>query len=142
MLNLSFFLSVAIYRMLHVSTLLDLIQAKVNYVVKEAIIVIKVKTRLLLFTSNGPFASGQSRGTKLPNWRANDALEHVKHSKKIQIWWLCLTYSSASFALQFGNFALRDHSDAMGPVHLFLHLCSNYSWIRMNRFTKIWNSTN
>ena len=34
------------------STLLDLTQTKVNYVVQEAIIIIKVKTRLLLFTSN------------------------------------------------------------------------------------------
>ena len=47
------------------NTLLALIQTKVNYamiiavnyVVKEAIIIIKVKTTLLLFPSNRPFAS-------------------------------------------------------------------------------------
>ena len=33
--------------------------------------------------TNGPFAAEQSRGTKSPYWRANDALGHVKQSQKI-----------------------------------------------------------
>ena len=32
---------------------------------------------------NGPFAAEQSRGTKWPYWRANDALGHVKESHQI-----------------------------------------------------------
>ena len=32
---------------------------------------------------NGPFAAEQSRGTKSPYWRANDALGHVKESHQI-----------------------------------------------------------
>ena len=31
--------------------------------------------------SNGPFAAERSRGTKSPNWRANDARGHVKQGK-------------------------------------------------------------
>ena len=30
---------------------------------------------------NGPFAAERSRGTKSPNWRANDTLGHVKQTK-------------------------------------------------------------
>ena len=30
---------------------------------------------------NGPFAAEQSRGTKSPYWRANDALGHVEQRK-------------------------------------------------------------
>ena len=30
---------------------------------------------------NGPFAAERSRGTKSPNWWANDALGHVKQRK-------------------------------------------------------------
>ena len=33
--------------------------------------------------NNGPFAAEQSRGTKSPYWRANDALGHVKESHQI-----------------------------------------------------------
>ena len=29
----------------------------------------------------GPFAAERSRGTKSPNWRANDARGHVKQGK-------------------------------------------------------------
>ena len=34
-------------------------------------------------SANGPFAAEQSRGTKSPYWRANDALGHVKESHQI-----------------------------------------------------------
>ena len=34
-------------------------------------------------SGNGPFAAERSRGTKLPNWRANDALGHVKQNHQI-----------------------------------------------------------
>ena len=38
-------------------------------------------TRRCTLPSNGPFAAERSRGTKSPNWRANDALGHVKQGK-------------------------------------------------------------
>ena len=37
---------------------------------------------------NGPFAVEQSRGTKSPHWRANDALGHVKESHQIWIFFV------------------------------------------------------
>ena len=37
-------------------------------------------------------------------------------TKKIQIWWLSLTCSSASFALHYGDFVPRDCSAAKGPL--------------------------
>ena len=37
-------------------------------------------------------------------------------TKKTQIWWLCLTCPSASFAFQFGEFVPRDRSAAKGPM--------------------------
>ena len=45
--------------------------------------------------NNGPFVAERSNGTKSPNWRGNDTLGHAK----IQIWWLCVTCLSVSFAL-------------------------------------------
>ena len=37
---------------------------------------------------NGPFEAEQSRGTKSPYWRLNDALGHVKESHKIWIFFV------------------------------------------------------
>lgn len=48
------------------------------------------------------------------NWKANDALGHW--TKRIQIWWLSLTWPSASFAHKLQDFALRDRSGQNGPL--------------------------
>ena len=43
-----------------------------------------------------------------------------KKTKKIQIWWLCLTCPRASLALQFDDFVPRNRSAAKGPLLLVL----------------------
>ena len=67
-------------------------------------------------TFNGPFAAEQSCGTKSPNWRTMQWHTWTCSMKKIQIWCLCLTYPSASFALQFDDFVPPNCSAAKGPL--------------------------
>ena len=47
---------------------------------------------------------------------AEQMMHWNKLTKKIQIWWLCLTCPRASLALQFGDFVPRDCSAANGPL--------------------------
>jgi len=47
--------------------------------------------------------------------KANDALRHIEITK-VQIWRLCVTCPSASFAFQFGGLIPRDRSAAKGPL--------------------------
>ena len=39
---------------------------------------LQIKASDFTNSCNGPFAAERSRGTKSPNWRANDALGHVE----------------------------------------------------------------
>ena len=64
---------------------------------------------------NGPFTAEQSRGTKSPNWRTNDALGYVKE-RKFKIGGVCATCSIVSFVLQFEDFVPRDRPAAKGPL--------------------------
>ena len=51
---------------------------------------------------NGPFAAERSCATKSPNWRANDAVRHVKQ-RKFKFGGFFFTCPNASIALQFGD---------------------------------------
>ena len=54
---------------------------------------------------NEPLAAERPRGT---NQQSGEQMTYWDKTKKIQIWWLCFTCPSASFALQFGDFVPCD----------------------------------
>ena len=75
---------------------------------------------------NGPFAAEQSRGTKSPYWRANDALGHVKESH--QIWIFFVQHVPVRHLLS--SMAILYHVIAqLQKAHLWLSWIDNLLWI-------------
>ena len=49
-------------------------------------------------SANGPFTAERSCGTQLPNWRANEVLEHVRQSHQIWIFFVPVRHLLTSLA--------------------------------------------
>ena len=81
----------------------------------------KMSLSFILLDYNRPFAASHSRGTKPPCWRAKVALGQDKQRKlpfKI-MYVFCLSYPSATFALQRDGFAPCEWLDAKGLLLCF-----------------------
>ena len=86
------------------------------------------------YDGNGPFAAKRSRGTKFPNWRANDALGHVKQSHQIWIFLFnisLISYPDLTLSLEMWDLVKFDFEHAQcqrGPKYgLFFHCACSYS---------------
>lgn len=67
-----------------------------------------------VFLANGKFAAERSRGSK--SQLESKWCTRTYWTKRIQIWWLSLTWPSASFAQKLQDFALPDRSGKNGSL--------------------------
>ena len=76
------------------------------------------QSALAIARNNRPFAASHSRNTKPPRWRAKVALGVDKQKTHIILNgnFLCLSFPSATFALQHGRFVPRECLAAKDPL--------------------------